>query len=102
MCRSARKGGQVLLYGGCPAGTTFPLDAHRLHYDALRIQGAFHFTPSDVRVALDLIVRGALPLGPLVSGEVPLERLPEAFEALTAGEAVKLAVVPGAAAEAAP
>lgn len=92
---SARKGGEVLLYGGCAAGTQVPVDAHRLHYDALTLKGAFHFTPSDVRVALDLLARRELPLGRLVSDEVPLERLQDALDALVRGEALKLAIVPG-------
>lgn len=91
----ARKGGEVLLYGGCAAGTQVPVDAHRLHYDALTLKGAFHFTPSDVRAALDLLTRRALPLGRLVSDEVPLERLQDALDALVRGEALKLAIVPG-------
>lgn len=94
---SVRKGGEVLLYGGCAAGTRVPVDAHRLHYDALTLKGAFHFTPSDVRAALDLLTRRALPLAGLITAEVPLERLQEALEAVGRGEALKLAIVPGAA-----
>jgi L-iditol 2-dehydrogenase len=92
---AARKGGEVLLYGGCAAGTQVPVDAHRLHYDALTLKGAFHFTPADVRASLDLLARRELPVGRLVSGEVPLERLQDALDALIRGEALKLAIVPG-------
>ncbi|MCO5170985.1 MAG: zinc-binding dehydrogenase [Planctomycetes bacterium] len=95
---ATRKGGEVLLYGGCAAGTTVPVDAHRLHYDALTLKGAFHFTPADVRVALDLLGRRALPLARLISAEVPLERLQDALDALCRGEALKLAIVPGSSA----
>jgi L-iditol 2-dehydrogenase len=91
---SVRKGGEVLLYGGCAAGTTVPVDAHRLHYDALTLKGAFHFTPSDVRVSLDLLVRRALPVSRLVTGDVPLERVQDALEAVGRGEALKLAIIP--------
>lgn len=91
----ARKGGEVLLYGGCPAGTRVPFDAQRLHYDALTLKGAFHFAPADVRIALDLIRRRALPLEGLVDGRLPLDRLAEAFARLEAGECLKLAIVPG-------
>lgn len=92
---SARKGGEVLLYGGCAAGTQVPVDAHRLHYDALTLKGAFHFTPADVRASLDLLTRRALPLSRLVTDEVPLEHLQDAFDRLMRGEALKLAIVPG-------
>lgn len=89
-----RKGGEALLYGGCKGGTTIPLDAYRLHYDALTLKGAFHFTPSDVRIALDLLCSRALPLDVLVTAEYPLARLSECFEALEAGDCLKLAVRP--------
>lgn len=91
----ARKGGEVLLYGGCAAGTKVAFDAHRIHYDALTLKGAFHFAPADVRVALDLIRRRALPLEGLIDGRYPLERLGEAFARLEQGECLKLAIIPG-------
>jgi len=94
------KGGEVLLYGGCAAGTQVPVDAHRIHYHGLTIKGAFHFAPSDVRVALDLIKSRALPLERLVSGRYPLERLGDVFTALEGGDCLKLAVVPAAGADA--
>jgi L-iditol 2-dehydrogenase len=92
----ARKGGEVLLYGGCPSGTTVPLDTRRMHYEALTLKGAFHFTPSDVRIALDLILRRALPLDALISAEYSLDRLDQAFERLLEGNCLKLAIRPGA------
>lgn len=92
---SVRKGGEVLLYGGCAGGTTVPLDAHRLHYDALTLKGAFHFTPGDVRVALDLLTRRALPVGRLITRDVPLEHVQEALETVGRGEVLKLAILPG-------
>ena len=89
-----RKGGEVMFYGGCAAGTTIPMDARRMHYDALTLKGAFHFTPSDVRIALDLILRRVLPLDAIVSDEYSLARLPEAFDTLLGGECLKLAIRP--------
>jgi len=91
-----RAGGEALFYGGCPGGSTVALDTRRVHYDALTLKGAFHFTPGDVRRALDLLVRGALDLTPLVTGETPLSALAETLESLSNGaDEVKLAVVPG-------
>src|SRR5262249_33357336 len=37
-------GGQVLLFGGLPRGTPFPVDSYRLHYDEVRVLGSFHFS----------------------------------------------------------
>ena len=91
-----RKGGEVLFYGGCPGGSRVSLDTRRLHYEALTLKGAFHFGPSDVRVALDLILRRALPLECLISGEYSLMDLALAFDELEAGRAIKLAIRPEA------
>ncbi|MGE0706900.1 MAG: zinc-binding dehydrogenase [Planctomycetota bacterium] len=93
--RWTRKGGEVLFYGGCSAGTEVPIDTRRVHYDALTLKGAFHFTPSDVRIALDLITSRSLPLEELVTDELPLERLQEALDRLLAGDGIKLAIRPG-------
>jgi len=91
----ARKGGEVLFYGGCAAGTQVALDTYRMHYDALTLKGAFHFSPSDVRIALDLLVSRRLPgIETLITGEMPLERLQDALEELLAGRAIKLAITP--------
>ncbi|HBP21124.1 MAG TPA: hypothetical protein DEA08_25475 [Planctomycetes bacterium] len=91
----ARKGGEVLFYGGCAAGTQVPLDTYRMHYDALTLKGAFHFSPSDVRIALDLLVSRGLPgIDALITGQLPLERLQDALEELLAGRAIKLAIAP--------
>ncbi len=89
-----RSGGTVCLFGGLPPGAPFPLDAARLHYDELRLVSPFHFTPADVRAAQGWLSAGAVPVAPLLSGEVALERLADAFEAMAAGEGIKYVVRP--------
>ncbi len=89
-----RPGGSLCLFGGLPAGIPFPLDATRLHYDELRLVSPFHFAPADVEAARGWLASGAIPIRPLLSGEVPLERLADAFEAMAAGEGIKYVVRP--------
>lgn len=89
-----RPGGTLGLFGGLPAGVPFPLDATRLHYDELRLVSPFHFTPADVLAARGWLTSGAIPVRPLLSGEVPLDRLADAFEAMAAGEGIKYVVRP--------
>jgi L-iditol 2-dehydrogenase len=89
-----RKGGEALFYGGCAAGVRVPVDARRVHYEALTLKGAFHFTPDNVRESLDLLASGAIPVGKLVSDELPLTKLLEAIARLEAGECLKLAIKP--------
>lgn len=90
----ARRGGEVLFFGGCEPGSAVALDTARIHYDELTLRGGFHYTPASARRAFGLITGGALRLEPLVSDTVPLEALPDAFERVRRREVLKLAVRP--------
>ncbi|HZY85414.1 MAG TPA: zinc-binding dehydrogenase, partial [Gemmataceae bacterium] len=89
-------GGQVLLFGGVPRGTTFPVDTYRLHYEEIRLLGSFHFSPRDVAKAREYLLAGTLELDPLISGRVPMAQLPEALRCLQRGEGIQYAVDPWA------
>lgn len=90
----ARRGGEVLLFGGCERGTTMRVDTERLHYDEVSVKGGFHYTPDSVRRAWELLCSGALTLDPLVDESMPLESLPRAFDRMLRREALKVAIVP--------
>ncbi len=92
--RLARRGGEVLFFGGCKSGTSVRLDTERVHYDELTLKGAFHYTPDSVRRAWDLVCSHTLMLDPLITNEMTLEELPAAFALLRRREAVKVAIVP--------
>jgi L-iditol 2-dehydrogenase len=87
-------GGQVLLFGGLPRGTVFPVDSYRLHYEEIRVLGSFHFSPCDVAQAGDYLLGGELELDPLISGCLPLAELPEALQRLSEGKAMQYAIDP--------
>jgi len=93
----ARRGGHVVLFGGCPPGTAVRFDTHRLHYDQVSVTSPFHFTPRDVRASYELLSSGEFGGQALVADEYPLERLGEALERQRRGEGAKFAIVPGAA-----
>ncbi len=90
----ARPGGQVVLFGGCPAGTKVSLDTYRIHYDQVQVLSPFHFTPKAVRASYDLLAAGKIPTKKLISGTFPLTQLAQAFDLLQRGEGIKYAVVP--------
>jgi L-iditol 2-dehydrogenase len=92
-----RKAGVVSLFGGCPAGTSIPLDTHRLHYDEITLVGAFHHTPYTVCKALQLIVSGAVPAEAFIGHRAPLDEVPHVLADLAAGhtDAVKVGILPG-------
>ncbi len=89
-----RKGGNVLLFGGCPGGTHVSFDTGRLHYDEITLKGVFHFTPKAVRKAYEMLSSGQINVRPLITAEMTLEELPRAFELLMGGEGIKYAVIP--------
>ena len=74
-----RPGGTVLFFGGLEAGTAFPIDAYRLHYEELTLRGTFHHTPRHVRAALAFLASGAYPWERLITHEVGLGHVPALF-----------------------
>jgi L-iditol 2-dehydrogenase len=89
-----RKGGNILLFGGCPEGSRACFDTTRLHYDEITLKGVFHFTPAAVKKAYDILSNGKINVKPLITAEMPLKDLPKAFEMLMAGKGIKYAIVP--------
>ena len=90
----ARPGGRVILFGGCPVGTRASFDTARLHYQELTLRGVFHHHPRFVRAALSLLRTGRVPVDLLISGELPLTRLREAFERMERRQGFKFAIDP--------
>ena len=90
----AAPGGEVLLYGGCAAGTQASFDTLRLHYEEVDLKGAFHYRPASVREAYELLADGRVAAAPLVTHTRPLDRLEEALGLVLRREAVKVAVMP--------
>ena len=72
----ARQGGEVLLHGGCPAGSEVALPTGPLHYEELTLRGSYHHTPPAIREALALLAEGALPAAELLGAPVGLGEVP--------------------------
>lgn len=90
----ARKGGQVIFYGGCPGDSMVQLPTGPLHYDQLTLLGVFHNTPYHVRLALNLLSENVWPWASLITHELPLSKLHHAFELMVSRQALKVAIVP--------
>jgi L-iditol 2-dehydrogenase len=93
--RYARRGGSVVLFGGCASGTHARFDTGRLHYDGVEISSPFHFRPRDVAEARRLLGREDLDWSPLVSGRAPLAELPSILATLGDHGEMKIAIAPG-------
>lgn len=89
-----RKGGNVLLFGGCPDGTRACFDTKKLHYDEITLKGVFHFTPPAVRKAYEILSSGKINVKPMITLEMQLKELQKAFDLLMAGEGIKYALIP--------
>ena len=91
-----RRGGTVILFGGCASGTTVTYDTGRIHYDEITLKGVFHYTPSDVKKAYKLLCEGKIGVSRLISGRYPLGELQKAFDKLAKGVGIKYAIIPAA------
>jgi L-iditol 2-dehydrogenase len=89
-----RKGGTVILFGGCRAGTAVRFSAERLHYDEITLKGAFHFTPQDVKKAFLVLRNKTIDVKKLISGTCQLKDIQTVFARLVKGEGVKYAFTP--------
>ncbi len=89
-----RRGGTVILFGGCKQGTVVTYDTYRIHYDEITLKGIFHFTPEDVREAYKHLCNGSINVAPLISGRYPLDKILEPFHKLSRGEGIKYAIIP--------
>jgi L-iditol 2-dehydrogenase len=89
-----RRGGTVILFGGCKSGTTVTYDTGRIHYDEITLKGVFHYTPADVKKAYKLLCEKRLDVSRLISGRYPLKNIQKAFDKLIKGEGIKYAIIP--------
>ncbi len=89
-----RRGGRVVFFGGCAAGTALSVDTRRMHYDNLTLMAPFHYRPRDVRRAYELLAGRALNAGANVNARKRLGELAEVFEMLERGVVLKCAVIP--------
>ena len=89
-----RRGGTVVLFGGCRKGTNVSFSAERLHYDEITLKGIFHFTPHDVKKAFLLLKNNEIDVKQLITGTCSLKEVASVFPLLAKGKGIKYAVVP--------
>ncbi len=91
---TVRKGGSVMLFGGCKSGTTVTFDTRRLHYDEVKLLAAFHHTPKYVKEALALISEGKIDVKKLITCEMSLSKTKEALDMQGNSQAIKIVLKP--------
>ncbi len=84
-----RRGGTLMLFGGCAGGTTVTYDTKRVHYDQVSIVSPFHFGTQAVQLARQWILDSKVDLGRLITSERRLEEGSKVFDDLDAGLGIK-------------
>jgi 2-desacetyl-2-hydroxyethyl bacteriochlorophyllide A dehydrogenase len=86
----ALKGGTVVIVGVPSTDVTLPLPV--IQDQQVRIQGAATYLPEDFEGAIDLLRSGAVRAEDIVTGQFPLDRAAEAFDASISGDHIKVLV----------
>ncbi len=89
-----RRGGQVMLFGGCPAGTAARFDTQRVHYDQISLLSPFHFGTEAVKQSKQWLENLTIPFDLLISGDRELSESLQVFEDLKRGVGIKYALRP--------
>ena len=90
----ARKGGAVSLFASLPKDASdITLDSRAIHYGELRIVGASDSRPEHVREALRLLEEGRIDVDRIITHRLPLSRIAEGFELMTAKQSLKVLIV---------
>lgn len=84
-----RRGGTLVLFGGCAAGSKAAFDTQRMHYDDITLLSPFHFGTRAVRTARSWLIDPDFDLSLLFSGERELRDAEMVFRDLEEGRGIK-------------
>jgi len=90
-------GGTVVFFGGCQKGIKVELDTYKIHYKELNMLGVFHHTPEHVKKAMGLLKNENLMeklSSKIITCNMPLSELEEAFLLHAHGKVVQVAIKP--------
>ncbi len=89
----ARKKARVSFFAGIPKDDPIlPIDTNHLHYNEISVFGAFASNLKHYREAAEMVARGDLPADQFVSHVFKLDDIVKAFEAVEAGQGIKIVV----------
>lgn len=90
---AARKGGQVILFGGLPkADPMTSLNGNLIHYGEIKVVGSFSYHPIFHQQALNAIERGLIPVEKFITATYSLDQINKAFSMAASGRALKVMV----------
>jgi L-iditol 2-dehydrogenase len=92
---AVRKRGTVILFGGLPKSSpTATLNTNLIHYNEIRVVGAFSYPAYMHEKALTVIREGKIDVGKYFTRSVSLDGIVDGIKAAEAGEALKVLVRP--------
>jgi L-iditol 2-dehydrogenase len=91
----AGKGGRVEFFGGLPKSNPEGLlNTNHIHYKELQVSGSYSEKMSDFLAARSLIETGKIPADKLITHELGLGSITDAFGLMESGEALKVCIDP--------
>lgn len=91
----ASKAGRIEFFGGLPKSNPYAnLDTNLIHYKEIVVTGSYSETITDFEISHKLVQNGRVPGDKLVTHEVKLENILDAFPLIESGEALKVSVIP--------
>ncbi len=91
----AAKGGRVSLFAGFSKGEMGNLDVNAIHYEELRLTGAFGLSRKDYEDALHMIADGRIEVRDMITHRYGLDEVGAAFDMAESGAAMKVAIADG-------
>lgn len=88
----AAKGGRISLFAGFSKGETGTLDVNAIHYDELRVTGAFGLSRANFNDALNAIKDQRIDVKSMVTHRYTLNDLDNALKMAESGNAMKVAI----------
>jgi L-iditol 2-dehydrogenase len=85
-------GGTVNFFAGTYPPTTIPLDPNLVHYNEINVTGTHDYGPYDFVNAMRFIELGLVKVDPLVSHDLPLDRVKEGFDVVAGLEGLKVSI----------
>ncbi len=83
-----RRGGRLVIFGGCPENSLIQIDPNLVHYSEITITGSIDSTIDDFRRTVQLISR--INLKPFVTHRFPLEEVHQAMQVMKDKKGLKV------------
>jgi len=83
-----RRGGRIVIFGGCPANSLIQIDPNLIHYSEITVTGSIDSTIDDFRRTVQLISR--LNLKPFITHRFPLEEVHQAMQVMKDKKGLKV------------